>query len=76
MITCSVCGGLNNPNNAVCEHCGSDLIDESEVIGLLYDDNDTNSSFLDSLDDDFSDSLDDDYYNNSYFDDKDDDEDY
>ena len=37
MITCSVCGALNDPNNAVCEYCGSDLIDEYEAI-MLYDD--------------------------------------
>lgn len=46
MITCSVCGGLNNPNNAVCEHCGSDLIDETEAMDLFYD-NDDNNGFLD-----------------------------
>ena len=69
MITCSVCGGLNNPNNAVCEHCGSDLIDESEAMNLYYDnDKDNSSSFFDSSDDDFSDS--------NYIDDEDDYEDY
>ncbi len=46
MITCSVCGGLNNPNNAVCEHCGSDLIDEMEAMSI-YDDED-NEKFADS----------------------------
>ena len=35
MITCSVCGGLNDPNNAVCEHCGSDLIDESDITMMI-----------------------------------------
>lgn len=50
MITCSVCGGLNNPNNAVCEHCGSDLIDETEYIALFNDD-DSNESCLDDNDD-------------------------
>ena len=64
MITCSVCGGLNDPNNAVCEHCGSDLIDEIEVISY-YEDSD-NSSLDDSNDD--SDNL--------YIDDDDDYEDY
>ena len=65
MVTCSVCGGLNNPNNAICEHCGSDLIDESEAMALYYDydDNDENTSFFDSSDDDSIDSeyIDDDY---------------
>ncbi len=39
MITCSVCGCLNDPLNAVCEECGSDLIDESEL-ALFEDEND------------------------------------
>ena len=52
MITCSVYGGLNDPNNTICEHCGSDLIDESESMNLFYDDddNDNNTSFFDSSD--------------------------
>lgn len=54
MITCSVCGGLNNPNNMVCEHCGSDLIDESEAIDLFYE-NENTSSFNDTSDDDSND---------------------
>ena len=37
MITCSVCGCLNDPSNMVCEECWSDLIDESEL-EYLYDD--------------------------------------
>ena len=31
MITCSVCGCLNDPTNIICEECGSDLVDESEL---------------------------------------------
>ena len=54
MITCSVCGGLNNPNNAVCEHCGSDLIDESEAIEFY--DNTDNIEISDSSNDDSTDS--------------------
>lgn len=54
MITCSVCGGLNNPNNMVCEHCGSDLIDESEAIDLFYE-NENTSSFNDTSDDNSND---------------------
>ncbi|ALT69016.1 hypothetical protein [Methanobrevibacter millerae] len=68
MITCSVCGGLNNPNNAVCQHCGSDLIDESEAMNLFYDNDDNDTSFFDSSDDDSGDS--------NYIDDDDDYEDY
>ena len=37
MITCSVCGHLNDPSNAVCEECGSDLSD-SEDWDMDYDD--------------------------------------
>lgn len=37
MIRCSVCGGLNDPNNAVCEHCGSDLIAETESMDLFHE---------------------------------------
>ena len=43
MITCSVCGCLNDPSNMVCEECGSDLIDESELM-YLYDDDDDNDN--------------------------------
>ena len=62
MITCSVCGGLNDPNNAVCEHCGSDLIN------LYYDDDNNNDSIFDDSSDDSSDDL--------YIDDDNDYEDY
>lgn len=66
MITCSVCGGLNDPNNMVCEHCGSDLIDEIEAIALYYDDdtepNSSNDDYSsDSLYIDDEDEYDDDY---------------
>ena len=37
MITCSVCGALNDPSNIVCEEYGSDLIDEREM-EILFDD--------------------------------------
>ena len=30
MITCDVCGHLNNPSNVVCEECGSDLSDSPD----------------------------------------------
>ena len=37
MITCSVCGHLNDSSNAICENCGSDLSDSMDW-GLDYDD--------------------------------------
>ena len=30
MITCDVCGHLNDPSAAVCENCGSDLSDSPD----------------------------------------------
>ena len=30
MITCNVCGHLNDPSNAICEECGSDLSDSPD----------------------------------------------
>ena len=30
MITCNVCGHLNNPSRATCENCGSDLSDSPD----------------------------------------------
>lgn len=41
MITCSVCGHLNDSSNAVCEECGSDLSDSPDW-GVDYDDDDLN----------------------------------
>lgn len=64
MITCSVCGGLNNPNNTVCEHCGSDLIDETEFISIYDEDSE---EFSDSSTDNSSDYIDDyDEYEDDY----------
>lgn len=66
MITCSVCGCLNNPLNAVCEECGSDLIDESELVSIFEDDsldsreNDDNDFSTDPTDYDY-DEYEDDY---------------
>lgn len=37
MITCSVCGHLNDSSRATCEECGSDLSDSPDW-GNLYDD--------------------------------------
>ena len=30
MITCNVCGHLNDPSSIVCENCGSDLSDSPD----------------------------------------------
>ena len=42
MITCSVCGHLNDPTRLTCEECGSDLsdspdwdIDDAEELGYV-----------------------------------------
>jgi uncharacterized OB-fold protein len=32
MITCSVCGHLNDPSSVVCEECGSDLSDSPDLL--------------------------------------------
>ena len=37
MITCSVCGHLNDPSRTTCEECGSDLSDSIDW-GVDYDD--------------------------------------
>lgn len=39
MITCSVCGHLNDSSRAICEECGSDLSD-SQDWGYDFDDSD------------------------------------
>ena len=38
MITCNLCGHLNDSSNAVCEECGSDLSDSQDW--GIYDDDD------------------------------------
>lgn len=47
MITCNVCGCLNDSSNAVCVECGSDLSDSEDWTGDDFDDD-----FIDD-DDDF-----------------------
>lgn len=37
MITCNVCGHLNDSSRATCENCGSDLSDIPDW-GMDYDD--------------------------------------
>ena len=57
MITCDVCGHLNDSSNAVCEECGSDLSDSPD---WGYDD------FDDDLNYDYSDDMG--YADDGYFD--------
>lgn len=38
MITCSVCGHLNDSSNAICEECGSDLSDSPDWDSDIYED--------------------------------------
>lgn len=61
MITCSVCGHLNDSSRATCEECGFDLSDSPDWID--YDDFDDNSN--DDLNFDYSEEMgyaDDDYF--------------
>ena len=62
MITCSVCGHLNDSSRVTCEECGSDLSD-SEDWGNDYDDFDDGD---DDLNYDYSEDRG--YYNSDYFD--------
>ena len=59
MITCDVCGHLNDPSRATCENCGSDLSDSPDW-DTFDDDND------DDLNCDESDELG--YYDSDYYD--------
>lgn len=56
MITCSVCGHLNNPSRMTCEECGSDLSDSPDW-GVDFDDD---------LDNDYSEEMG--YADESYYD--------
>ena len=56
MITCSVCGHLNDSSRATCEECGSDLSDSSDW-GVDYDDDDLNFDESEELG----------YYDDSYY---------
>ncbi len=58
MITCDVCGHLNDPSRATCENCGSDLSDSPDW--GTYDD-------YDDLNFDESEDLG--YYDSDYMDD-------
>lgn len=48
MITCDVCGHLNDPSRATCENCGSDLSDSPDWD--TFDDNDDDLNFDESED--------------------------
>ena len=61
MITCSVCGHLNDSSNATCEECGSDLSDSPDW-GNDYDDFDDG----DDLNYDYSEDMG--YADDGYFD--------
>ena len=55
MITCIICGHLNNPERATCEECGSDLSD-SQDWGIFDDYDDLNideSDDMNYIDNDF-----------------------
>ena len=54
MITCSVCGCINDSSRATCSECGSDLSDSEDWIG----------SFEEDLNSDYSD--DEGYYDDFY----------
>ena len=62
MITCNVCGHINDSSRATCEECGSDLSDSPDW-GNNYDDN-----FDDGDDLNFDYSEDRGYYDDDYFD--------
>lgn len=58
MITCNVCGCLNDSSNAVCCECGSDLSDSDDWDS--YGDDDLNIDEVDEMgyaDSDFYDQL-------------------
>lgn len=64
MITCSICGHLNDPSRATCEECGSDLSDSPDW-GCDFDDDLNKDDFDDDLNyDDFEEGgyCDDDYF--------------
>ena len=44
MITCNVCGHLNDSSRATCENCGSDLLDSPDW--GIYDDDESDSDNL------------------------------
>lgn len=61
MITCNVCGHINDSSRATCEECGSDLSDSPDW-GNNFDEED----FDDDLNYDYSEDRG--YYDDDYFD--------
>ena len=62
MITCNVCGHINDSSRATCEECGSDLSDSPDW-GNNYDDDFDDGDYLN-----FDYSEDRGYYDDDYFD--------
>ena len=60
MITCSVCGHLNDSSRATCENCGSDLSDSPDWGG--FDDDEFDSDYLNFDDAEELGYVDQDYY--------------
>lgn len=57
MITCDVCGHLNDPSRVTCEECGSDLSDSPDWEDN-FDDDDLNFDYSEDRG----------YYDDDYFD--------
>ena len=49
MITCNVCGHINDSARATCEECGSDLSDSPDWGNIYDDDDDLNFDETDEL---------------------------
>lgn len=49
MITCDVCGHINDSSRATCEECGSDLSDSPDWGNIYDDDDDLNFDEVDEL---------------------------
>lgn len=50
MITCNVCGHLNNPSRVTCEECGSDLSDSEDLFFDDEFDSESDDSAMDEFD--------------------------
>ena len=49
MITCDVCGHLNDSSRATCEECGSDLSDSPDWGYSEYDNDDLNNDYSEEM---------------------------
>ena len=58
MITCDVCGHLNDPSRTTCEECGSDLSDSPDWEDNYDDGDDLNFDYSEDRG----------YYDDDYFD--------